>query len=278
MSFPTFKDLDKSVADLFNDDFDYKYTLKVKSSGPSNTTLTTNTNFDTKTNSLVPKLSLKWAHPSGFTLEKLEASQDLKFNLETSLSNAAPGLKLEFKGNDEEKADLSFTYKIPQATLTGEVDIVRLSSVKASVVAGSGAIAGGANADLKIAKSSIDNATFGVGLSYTVPKVAFLAVRADKNFSNYSGLASYNSNCPITGKPLTLAGQVSYSGKEVNAAVLSSWQFCPEACSMKLKFNSNGVFAASLKQTYEKKLTVVGTAEVPLQLNTVKLGVNATLG
>jgi len=37
MSFPTFKDLDKSVADIFNEDFDYKYTLKVKSAGPQNT-------------------------------------------------------------------------------------------------------------------------------------------------------------------------------------------------------------------------------------------------
>jgi len=277
MSFPTFKDLDKAAADLFGEEFDYKYTLKVKSSGPSNTTITTNTQYDTKTNSLVPKIALKWAHPSGFTLEKLEATQDLKFNLETSLSNAAPGLKLEFKGNDEEKADLSFTYKIPQATLTGEFDIVKLSSVKGSFVAGSGAIAGGASVDLKIAKSTVDSATVNAGVTYALPS-AFFALRAEKNFNNYSGLASWNTVCPVSGRPMTVAGQVGYSGKEITAAALSSWQCCPDTCSFKFKVNNNGVFGGSLKKVFEKKFTVITAAEVPMQLNTVKLGVNCTLG
>lgn len=277
MSLPTFKDLDKSVADIFNEDFDYKYTLKVKSAGPQNTTLTTNTQYDANQNKLIPKLSLKWAHASGFTLEKLEAAQDLTFNLETSLTGAAPGLKLEFKGNDKDKADLSFSYKVPQATVTGDFDISNLASAKASFVAGNGPIAGGANVDLKIAKSNIESATFGLGFSYTVPKVAFVALRADKNFSNYSGLASYNTTDPISGKPLTLAGQVGFSGKDTTASVGSVFNWCPEA-SLKLKVSTNGVFAASLKQTFDKKFTVISTTEVPLQLNTVKFGVNATLG
>lgn len=275
MSFPTFKDLDKSVADIFNEDFDYKYTLKVKSAGPQNTTLTTNTQYDANQNKLIPKLSLKWAHPSGFTLEKLEAAQDLTFNLETSLTGAAPGLKLEFKGNDKDKADLSFSYKVPQATITGEFDISNLAGAKASFVAGSGPVAGGANVDLKIAKSTIESATFGLGLSYTVPKVAFVALRADKNLSNYNGYVSYNTN--LSGKPLTLAAQVGFSGKDTTATVASVVNICPEA-SLKMKVNTNGVFSASLKQNFEKKFSVVSTAEVPLQLNTFKFGVNATLG
>lgn len=220
---------------------------------------------------------MKWAHPSGFTLEKLEAAQDLSFNLETSLTGAAPGLKLEFKGNDKDKADLSFSYKVPQATITGEFDISNLASAKASFVAGSGPVAGGANVDLKIAKSNIESATFGVGLSYTVPKVAFLALRADKNFSNYSGLVSYNTSCPVTGKPMVVAGQAAFSGKDTTASLATQTNWCPEA-SLKVKVNSNGVFSASLKQIFEKKFTVISTAEVPLQFNTVKLGVNATLG
>jgi len=277
MSFPNFKDLDKSVADIFSEEFDYKYTLKVKSAGPWNTTLTNTTTYDTKDNKLVPKLSLKWAHPSGFTLEKLEASQDLKFNLETSLANAAPGLKLEFKGNDSDKADLSFTYKIPQATVTGDFDISNLASAKASVVSGTESIAAGANVDLKIAKSAIESATFGAGLAYTHQNKAFIALRADKNFTNFSALASYKAVDPLSGKPLTLAAQVGHSGKETTASVASVFNWCNE-CNLKVKFSSNGVFAASLKNVCEKKLTVIGTAEVPLQLNTVKLGVNATLG
>jgi hypothetical protein len=277
MSFPTFKDLDKSAADIFNEDFDYKYTLKVKSSGPWNTTLTTNTQYDPKDNKLIPKLSLKWAHPSGFTLEKLEASQDLKFNLETSLTGAAPGLKLEFKGNDSDKADLSFTYKVSQATVTGDFDISNLASAKASFVTGTGDISGGANVDLKIAKSTIEKSTFGVGLAWTPCKGAFVGLRANNNFQNFSGLTSYQLNDPFCGKPMTLAGQVNYSAKETNATVASVFNCCPET-SWKFKVNSNGVVSSSLKQNFEKKFSVIGTAEVPLQLNTVKFGVNATLG
>lgn len=277
MSFPTFKDLDKSVADIFNEDFDYKYTLKVKSAGPQNTTLTTNTQYDNNQNKLIPKLSLKWAHPSGFTLEKLEAAQDLAFNLETSLTGAAPGLKLEFKGNDKDKADLSFTYKVPQATITGDFDISNLASAKASFVTGHGDISGGANVDLKIAKSNIESATFGAGLTYALPKSAFFALRADKNFSNYSGLLSYNTTDPLSGKPLTLATQVGFSGKDTTASVASVFNWCPEA-SLKVKVSTNGVLSASLKQNFDKKLSVVSTTEVPFQLNTFKFGVNATLG
>jgi len=277
MSFPTFKDLDKSVADIFNDDFDYKYTLKVKSSGPCNSTLTSTTQYDTKENKLIPKLALKWGHESGFTLEKLETTHDLKLNLETSLVNTAPGLKLEFKGNDSDKADLSFTYKAPQATVTGEVDISAFSNVKASVVSGHGAFLGGANVDAKIVKNNIDNATFGAGVAYAHSKAAFVAVRADKNFTTFSGLASFNTTDPLSKRPLVLAASVSHNGKDTTASVASVFNWCNE-CNLKVKVNSNGVVAASLKNNFQKKFTVIGSAEFPLQLNVVKLGVNATLG
>jgi len=277
MSFPIFKDFDKSVSDIFSEEFDYKYALKVKSSGPSNTTLTTNTNYDTKENKLVPKLSLKWAHASGFTLEKLEVDQGLKVAVETSLTGVAPGLKLEFKGNDADKADLSVTYKCPAATVTGEFDISQLASAKASVFGGNGPFGVGANADLKIAKSSVESATFGVGVSYAVQKTAFFALRADKNFSNYTALASYNTKCPLSGKDLVLATQVGHNAKDTTASVASVYKCCPDA-GFKFKVATNGVFSASLKQVFDKKLTVIATAEVPLQLNTFKVGVNATLG
>ena len=92
-----------------------------------------------KGNALVPKLALKWVHASGFTLEKLEVSPDCKLVVETSLSNVTPGLKLEFKGNDANKADLSFTYSAPAATVTGEFDISGFSGANASISGGHGA-------------------------------------------------------------------------------------------------------------------------------------------
>lgn len=214
---------------------------------------------------------MKWAHASGFTLEKLESSADGKLSVETSLANAAPGLKLEFKGNDSDKAELFFTYKIPTATIAGDVDIATLGAANFSVLGGQGAIGAGANVNVKLAKSAVQSTNFGVGLSYTTPQV-FVAARAEQNFSNYSALFTYGGV-----KDLTLAGKVNYNGKDANATVATVYQLCPPV-TLKFKAGTNGVVAASVKQTFDKKFTVIGSAEVPSSLNSVKFGVNATLG
>jgi hypothetical protein len=271
MSYPVFKDFDKSPTDLINDDFDSKYTLKIKSAGPANTTVTTNTAFNCKDNTLVPKLSAKWAHGSGFTLEKFEVSPDCQMTVETSLVGVAPGLKIEFKGNDKDKADLSLSYKKPSATLTADLDIHSFSSAKASVSSGYGAFTGGANVDLKIAKSSIDSTTCGLGVGYT-QSGNFVGVRANKNLSSYTGLFEYTA-LPKIG----VAGKVDYTGKETSAAMAMSYQCNPDTI-IKLKATSGGVLSTSVKQSFDKKFSVVGSAEVPSDFNTVKFGVNATLG
>lgn len=157
---------------------------------------------------------MKWAHPSGFTLDKLESTSEGKLSVETSLTGTAPGLKLEFKGNDNNKADLSFTYKVPSATVTGELDIVNFSSVKASVATGTGAVAVGASAEVKIAKSTVESTSFDLGASYTLPKQAFVAVKATGSLSSYSALVSYSAL-----KDITLLGKVDYA-KETTTATL----------------------------------------------------------
>jgi hypothetical protein len=272
MAYSTFKDFDKCVTDLLDDDFDSKFSLKVKSSGPANTTITTNTQLDCKTNKLVPKLTTKWVHASGFTLEKLEFSSDCKTTVETSLSNLTPGLKLEFKGNECDKADVSVTYALPIATMTGEFDINNFSSVKASVNGGQGPFTLGASADLKIAKSAVESTTFNVGAGYTIPKQAFFGFRANKNFADFSGLFSY-----ILNKDTSLAAVVSHGTKGVCATALASYRCNPDTV-IKAKVNTCGVFSASVKQAFEKKFTVVGSAEIPSDFNAVKFGINATLG
>jgi hypothetical protein len=273
MSFPIFKDFDRCPADLINDDFDAKYTLKIKSAGPNNTTITTNTALDlVKEPRLVPKVSAKWSHASGFTLEKFELTPDCKMAVETSLTGVAPGLKLEFKGNDTDKSDLFVTYKAPQATITADFDIYKFSSVKASVNSGHGNISAGASVDLKISKASIESTTCGLGAGYTVPNVFFAGLRANNNFASYSGLFNYSAI-----KSVVVAGSVNYSPKETKATMAASYTCCP-GVTMKVKANSTGVFYASLKQSFAKKFVVVTSAEVPSSFNTVKFGVNATLG
>jgi hypothetical protein len=272
MSHPVFKDFDKSVTDLMNDDFDSKFTLKVKSAGPFNTTLTTNTQFDPKSNKLVPKLTAKWAHNSGFTLDKLEISSDCKTSIETSLNNPFPGVKAEFKGNECEKAELSATYVHSLATITGEVDINNFSSFKTSVNGGQGPFTLGASADIKIAKSSVDSTTFAVGGGYTQPKVLFVGLRANKNCTDFSALFSY-----VVNKDATIAGIVNHGAKGPCATLATVYKCNPDTV-IKVKANTCGIFSASVKQAFEKKFSVVGSAEVASDFNAVKFGVNATLG
>mmetsp|Transcript_18954 Transcript_18954/g.18283 ORF Transcript_18954/g.18283 Transcript_18954/m.18283 type:complete len:279 (-) Transcript_18954:196-1032(-) len=278
MSFPVFKDLEKSVADIFGDDFDCKYTLKIKTQAPKDTVLTTNITYDpSKDTKLSSKLSAKYAHPTGFTLEKLEMANDGSVTTETSLVNTAPGLKYEFKGNDSEsnsKGDLSFIYKHKAATLTGEVDAMSFSSVNGSVAAGYGAFLAGANAAIKIKDSSISSSTFSVGASYEVPKSLFASVLASKNLSEFSGMARYTVN-PL----MTMATNVKYSTKvAAPTGGLAAIYKCNDTTTMKLKASSEGVANLSVKQIMDKKFTVVGSVALPSSLKSVKFGVNATLG
>eukprot|EP00981_Chlorochromonas_danica_P009698 scaffold2799_cov159-Ochromonas_danica.AAC.15 len=271
MSFPAFKDLEKPITDLLNDDYDHKYSLKIKSAGPANTTVTTVTQFD-KDFKLTPKLNLKWVHASGFTLDKVEVAADGKVALEASLTNAAPGLKLDFKGKDADKADVSLTYTIPAATITADVDVGGFSSVKAAFTAGKGPVTAGASADLKIVKGAVDSPAFNVGLAYTVPNKLLVVAKADNNFAKYTASLNYAAV-----KDVTVVGQVTYDGKQPAATVGASYT-CNPNTTVKVKATTAGVFSASVKQALDKKFNVVGSAELSNNLANYKLGVNATLG
>eukprot|EP01038_Epipyxis_sp_PR26KG_P011023 gene11023-14804_t len=270
MSFAVFKDFDKSSADVLNDDFGTKYVLKIKSPAPANTTITTTTTVvDGK---FAPVVAAKWVNQN-FTLEKLELTpdQNAKVTVETSLVGVAPGLKLEFKGNDVNKADILFTYSAPVATVTGDIDFFGFSSAKFSVAGGHGPFTAGVSSDLKIAKYSVEKANFGLGFGYTVPKTFFIGIRAIDNFSKYSARLSY-----LGLKDITLAGLVEYSDKP--SVTLGGSYKCNPATSLKLKATSAGVLSASVKQVIEKKLSVVGSAEIPKSFSGIKFGINATLG
>lgn len=279
MSFAIFKEFDKAPADLIADDFDSKYTLKIKSVGPAKTGLTTTITYTDKDGkvALTPKLSLKYPHESGFTLEKLEFDNKGSLAVETSLTNALAGLKLEFKGNDTDKADLSFKYVIPNATFTGEFDIHNLNKGDVSVSTGHGAFSGGVSAKFTSAKDDASskvatNVSVGMGLAYAVPEVCFTALRAKDNFSSYSLLAQYTRV-----KDLTFAGSVDYCPKKTVGTLAGKFAY-DKTTAFKAKATTEGVFSASIKKSFEANFAVVGSVEVPSNLKSVKWGVNATLG
>ena len=179
---------------------------------------------------------------------------------------------MEFKGNDSDKGDLSFTYSNAHATFAGEVDALALSKASLSVALGQGAFTGGASADLKIAKQSIESTTFALGVGYTAPKF-FIGLKSIKNFSEHKAIFSYTG---ISDK-LTLLGLLNYS-KGGASSTLGAIYKCAPTTTLKLKAASSGVINASVKQSFEKKFAVVSSIEIPSSLSSYKLGVNATLG
>jgi len=277
MSFPTFSDFDKPINDLIKDDFDTKFTLKIKSPAPFGLTFTTTTDYEccAKEGSPVlnPKISTKWVHSSGFTLEKLEIDSKGGLKTETSLVDAIKDVKLEFQGNSTDKGDVSFTYNHPKATLTGLLDVLNFSKASAGVVGGQGPVTFGATANYDFNKSIVD--TVSVAASYTAHN--FTGVfRADKYFSVYSVLAKYVAN-----KDVTLAGKVVQCSKSGTSGNVVALYKCNPDTTIKVKLataeDSTSIFG-SVKQAFDKKFNVIATAEVPSSFSTIKLGVNTTLG
>lgn len=238
---------------------------------------TTNTTLEEKEKKLEAKISAKYAHPLGFNLDKFEVSPKGKVAMETSLVDAAPGLKLAFNGNDADKGDLSFTYSPPHSTITGEIDLLNFSKANTSVAVSSGPFVGGAVVDLTFAKSAIDTTKFGFGVGYTVPKSLFAGFRVANSLNEYSGIFSY-----VLSKEFTLAGKVLYTASGKSAGTTSTvagiYQLSPETI-LKFKTTSAGVISASIKQALENKFSVVGSVEIPSGFTSgFKFGINATLG
>lgn len=237
--------------------------------------MTTNVAYDpSKESKLSTKLSGKWGHPRGFTVDKLEFANDGKVVTETSLLTSASGLKLEFKANDSDKGDLGFIYKTQHATITGELDTLALSKATGSVTVGHGRFSAGAIADIKLAQASVSSTTVTCGLSFEIPKSLFAGVRASKNLSEYSGIVTY------VAKPnLTIAGNALYVSKSnAFSGVLATVYKHDADTTFKLKAATSGTVNASIKKQLEKKFAVVGSAEIPSSMSGLKFGVNATLG
>jgi len=274
MPFVQFKDLDKPASDIINDDYDLKHSIKIKATAPFDATITTNTTYEpSKVDyKLATKLSIKKEiKAAGFTVEKLEMGVDGRLAVETSLKDTFKGLKLEFKGDDRSKGDLSFSYTHPRVTATGEIDAVGVKKAKGSLTTGFDSLLVGGSADFDLAATKIDK--LSVGIAYKTP-LLYAVLRSDKTFADITGLVSYNALAK-----LTLAGRGTYDRKSsATSFSLGALYKCNERAVVKAKASSAGLINASYKQTFEKKLTIVNALEVPYQLNSWKWGVAATLG
>ena len=110
-----------------------------------------------------------------------------------------------------------------------------------------------------------------------MPKSLFFGLRLT-DLKKYSGVFSYAAY-----KGITLGGLITYTSDEkakgaLPILTLAGLYKCNPSTSVKVKATSEGVLSASVKQSLEKKFSVVVAAELSSTSKPVKLGVNATLG
>jgi len=276
MSIPLYKDFNKNALDILDEDYDFKYFLKVKSKAPNGVTLTTTTDLNCGAGkcSVGGKVSAKWAHESGFTLDKLEVKNNGSVVVETSLNGVAPGLKFEFKGDDSNKGDLGAVYKTQQYTAAAEVDVAEFSSAKASVLAGSGPYNGGASASVSLG-DKVDVKSFDVAASYAVASQYFAGLSVTNNFSKYAFSFAY-----FGGSNYTLAGVFGFTPeKSATSLTLGGIYKCNPKTNVKAKINSEGTVALSVKQFLASDASVTAAVEVPTKdFSSYKFGLTASLG
>mmetsp|Transcript_24339 Transcript_24339/g.24946 ORF Transcript_24339/g.24946 Transcript_24339/m.24946 type:complete len:277 (-) Transcript_24339:211-1041(-) len=276
MSLPLYKDFNKVVTDLLNDDYDFKHFLKVKTKAPQGVTLTTTTELNSNGGkvSVGGKVSAKWAHESGFALDKLEVKNNGSVVVETSLTGVAPGLKFEFKGDDSNKGDLGVVYKQQQYTAAAEVDVAEFSAAKASVLAGTGPYTGGASATVSLG-DKVDFKSFDVAGSYSVSQKYFAGLSVTDKFSKYGLSLAY-----FGGGAYTLAGLFDFK-PETSAKLLTfgGAYKCNPNTNIKAKVNSNGIVSASVKQSLSTDASVTFATEIPTNdFSAYKFGITASLG
>jgi len=302
MALPLFKDLTKSVKDLFSKDFETtSSSLEVKSEAPSGVMVTTTTKCECPKAdagscgaaksccdaNLTGKVNLKWARPVGFSVDKLEFSGCKNVELETSLTGLAPGVKLEFKKACGKHTTIGAVYKHQLATAAADVDIEH-NKTNASVVGGSNGVLVGAALEVSHAGGKFDLSDYSVALACNRPAGLFAGVSANRKFNLFNSAFQYEVNPALTVAALAdyVPNDATFTLKEGDKkpktkVQLAATYACNPNTDVKVKVDNEGVVHASVKQRLPNKLTVVGA--VTIKTSEIKslnygFGVAATLG
>lgn len=278
MSVVKFADIVKSVSDVFSDDYKTKNILKIKHVTPNDVTVTSESELDAQFTAIAGNANLKYKHSSGFSLDKLAVKAGkagkVTFSAETSLVGVAPGLKFTFKGDDANEGKLGAEYTTETMTVTGELDVHRLTALEVSsafavnkFVAGAevsydGAAKGGFSEGLK---------TLNVGASYVMGD-AFVGVVTQNKFKG-AKISAMTRPLPN----VTLATEVT-AGSSPLSANLGVIYSCHSTTTLRAKASTSKELAASVSYTPVKKTNVVVAASYDMNTHSTKHGVSITLG
>ena len=199
-------------------------------------------------------VSMEWDSGNGFKLDKLEfnPSDEGSFTTEASLTGFMDGLKVDFKGNDSDKCDITAQYTHEHATVSATVDGSDFKSYSGSVSTGINDVKVGGSADFKGGKAS-----FAAAASYTMPKM-FFGVNLTNTFADIKGLFSFKVD-----KDLTLAATTTYGTAKKNLGFnVGAVYKCNKDTTLKAKFDNDKNINLSVKQAVNAGLTVTGWTKV----------------
>jgi hypothetical protein len=276
MSFPSFGDIDKTIKDLLSKDFfnakKAPYIFKAKTSGPYNSKVTTALDISASA-SMTPTLTVESSNGSGFSLDKLEMSGKTgTIKTETSLVGGGlpAGLKLEFKGDSKSAGELGATYETDAVTAEVALDVVDVKSASVNVCSGTGNTTFGGSVNLNLeGDKSPALADYSVGVAHAVPGTCSGAAVLSNKLSQATVTFGYDALADIN-----LGAQLSWPS---NALSFGGSYSCCKNTSMKVKADTDGVIAASVKQTLAPKTVVVGMLSLDSN-QTPSVGGSITIG
>lgn len=275
MPFGKYGDILKKVEDIFKKDFHNgtAFTLEVNQDVPiKGTKMTSTSTHDFKAGSkLNNTLSLEWEHDSGFKLDKLEfdPSDNGSFTTECSLSGLVDGVKLDFKGNDSNKADITARYDHAQATVTATVDATDFKNFNGTISTGLNDIKFGLEGSLKGDKTNVNAAA-----SYSAPKM-FFGLNLTNTFKDIKGLFTFDVD-----SDLTVAANCTYGTAKKNiGANFAAVYKCNPKTTLKVKADLDKNINLSMKQAVASGLSATAWTKVSdLSPKSASFGAKIILG
>jgi voltage-dependent anion channel protein 2 len=255
-------------ADLLNDDFTSKFSLKCKKDA-GRVTVTIETEQDSS-GALKTKVGSKFSYAK-FNVDKGQITATGGRVLETSLS-VCPSVKMSFKAPDK-GADLGFDYVKNNVYVTGVVDVMDMNKLSGSacVLAAPG-FKIGADATYNLS-GSVGLAGANVGASYTTGPVFASVIASSKSVVNAGLLYNVNSD-------LTLASQTTHSSDNLCTVLGVGAKYkLDKVGTIKAKFGSDGILSACLLRDIAPKVTLTASGSFATSdpFNTFKPGLGISM-
>jgi len=290
-------DIEKTATDLLKDDYKYGHVLKMKQATPQGVTVTSESTFpcpfpsccesssscgggrgssttaatNDSCSEVSTKLTTKYSHPSGFSVDKFQIDPNGAISTELGLSGVAPDLRFLLKTEASKKGELFLEFKQPHIAIKHSLDILDFNTATLAGSVSSNGVLVGFNTSANLSTRALRE--YGLALSYRTP-TAFLSLKTSNQLANFSVASrlSLRNN-------LTLVGQLDTTrdlGKKT--FTLGCVVNYTPSTTLRAKVNSELVVTGALAHKVAKDVVVSGTVELDAKKTQHRGGICITLG